>query len=162
MGTSWGQDVTLGTVGESITIIANANDLRWKVAGATIEWATVAAVAGADVVWRNNVVVPLGEKGLRYGQVMVEITAAGPAQGHYGPYDPAAADGRQTLGKGRTFILYRTLLERTIGSNHIGGLLEAGLVFRDRLIATTGAASLAAGPTFAALEAVLPGISYAT
>jgi hypothetical protein len=162
MGTSWGQDVNLGTVGESITIIANPDGLRWKVAGATIAWGTVAAVAGADLEWRDGVIVPIGEKGLRYGQVMVEITAVGPTQGHYGPFDPAAADGRQTLARGRTFVLYRSVVEREIGSNHRGGLLEAGRVYRERIIATTGAASLAAGPTLAALEGVLPGLSYAT
>jgi hypothetical protein len=40
------------------------------------------------------------------------------------------------------------------------GLLVGGPVFRGRLIATAGTASLANGPTFAALEAVLPLLEY--
>jgi hypothetical protein len=163
MGTSWGQEIDLGSVGTSITIIASPNGLIWKVAGVTIEWPTVPVVAGTDVIWRDGVIVPVGERGLRYGQILQEITAVGPAQGHYGPYDPAAVDGRGTPpARGRTFILFRTLLERQLGSNHTGGLLEGGRVYRERLIATTGAASLAAGPTFAALEAALPMLRYAT
>jgi hypothetical protein len=40
-------------------------------------------------------------------------------------------------------------------------VLEGGLVWKARLLATTGAASLAAGPTFANLEAALPRLRYA-
>src|SRR3982751_4524165 len=107
MGTSFGE-TALDQAGTSISVIASPNGLRWKVGGVTIAWGTVPA-QGAPVEWRDGLQVAAGEKGLRYGQVLVEITAAGPTLGQYGPFDPAAADGRQTLGRGRTFILPDTL-----------------------------------------------------
>jgi hypothetical protein len=39
--------------------------------------------------------------------------------------------------------------------------LNGGLVWRERILATNGTASLAAGPTFTALEAVMPRLRYA-
>lgn len=36
-------------------------------------------------------------KGLPDGTLVAKITAVGATQGQYGPYDPAAADGRQLL-----------------------------------------------------------------
>jgi hypothetical protein len=159
MGTSFGDQV-LDQIGTSISIIANPNGLRWKVAGITVAWGTVAAVAGADVTVPDSIIIKVGEKYLRHGQVMVEITAVGTTQGQYGPFDPAATDGRQTLGRGRTFLMPTSQLEREVASNYCG-VLEGGRVYKERLIATAGAASLAAGPTYAALEGVLPELRYA-
>jgi hypothetical protein len=39
-------------------------------------------------------------------------------------------------------------------------VLVGGLVWKSRILATTGSASLAAGPTFTALEAALPRLDY--
>jgi len=159
MGTSFGEQ-TLDPVGTSISIIANPNGLRWKVAGITIAWGTVAAVSGSNVTVADGVVIPVGEKYLRYGQVMVEITAAGATQGMYGPYDPAATDGRQTLARGRVYLVPTVQLEREVASNHCG-VMDGGRVYKERLLATAGTHSLAAGPTYAELEAVLPELRYA-
>jgi hypothetical protein len=86
-------------------------------------------------------------------------TAAGATAGKYGPYDPAATDGRQTLSRGFCFLLNKSVLEIDPGSDHPPAMY-GGLVYRDRLIATAGAASLAAGPTFTNLEAAFPRLAY--
>lgn len=97
---------------------------------------------------------------------LVLTTAVG-NYGYYGPYDPTASDGRQTLTRGQVKILNNIVLQNGImgnvtnlASNH-PGVLIGGCVWKARLIATLGTASLAAGPTFAALEAVMPRLTYA-
>jgi hypothetical protein len=123
-----------------------------KTGGVTIDWATVAAVAGADVTWNDGVTVKIGEKGLRYGQVITKITASG----KYGPYDPAAVDGRQTLTKGEAYILNRSALQLEPKDEHPEAIF-GGRVFWDRIINSGGgAASLAAGPTEANVLATFP------
>jgi hypothetical protein len=91
----------------------------------------------------------------------VAITTPGnTAGGLWGPYDPAATDGRQTLSRGDTFLINESVREIDLKSNYPVAL-NGGLVWRERILATTGTASLAAGPTFAALEAVMPRLRYA-
>jgi hypothetical protein len=84
----------------------------------------------------------------------VVTTAGGALGGMYGPYDPAATDGRQTLTKGRVFVVNETIRELDHASNH-PPVIDGGRVFKSRLLATIGTHSLAAGPTFAELEAVI-------
>jgi hypothetical protein len=88
-------------------------------------------------------------------------TAGAPSTnpGMYGPYDPAATDGRQTIERGRCFWVNETTRELDLHSNH-PPVLSGGSVWRQRLIATTGTASLADGPTFTALEAAFPRLRY--
>jgi hypothetical protein len=86
-------------------------------------------------------------------------TPGGASGGKYGPYDSAATDGRATITKGETYLLNRTVREIDLHSDHPPALV-GGLVFRDRIIATTGSASLAAGPTFANLDAAMPRLQY--
>jgi hypothetical protein len=139
------------TAGKSIQVSANGLP-EMKSAGITLDWATVTAVAGADVTWLDGVVVHIGEKGLRYGQVVTKITASG----KYGPYDPAAADGRQTLVNGEAFILNEAVRELDVASDHPPAL-EGGKVFLGRIIQSGVAAhTLALGPTLAELLAVMP------
>ena len=134
---------------------------RFKTGGVTIDWSTVAFVTGAPVTLADEVVVPVGDQYLRYGQVITKITASG----KYGPYDPAAADGRQLLNRGECYLVNVTSLQSpasgvgAIASDH-PTVIEGGMIWRDRLIATAGAASLANGPTFATLEAALPLMRY--
>lgn len=130
--------------------------------GITVDWNTVAPVAGAPVILTDEVTVPVGDGYLRYGQVLARITASG----KYGPYDPAAADGRQTLTRSECVIVNVTTLQTPasgIGrttSDH-PNVLEGGRCWRDRLIASAaGPVSLAAGPTFGALEAAMPLLRY--
>lgn len=132
-----------------------SHDSLWKAIGITIDWSTVAAVSGADVTLKDDTKVVVGDKYLRYGQVLCKITASG----KYGPYDPAAADGRQTLARGDAVILNATIVLSELGNRdeeHFGAL-EGGSVWKDRLVqAGTGTASLAAGPQLAGLLAAFP------
>lgn len=88
---------------------------------------------------------------------------AGTGTGLFGPYDPAATDGRQTLVRGECVILDSTVMLTPAGSlapaeNDIRGEgIEGGTVWIDRVIhAGSGTASLAAGPTFANLMTAFP------
>jgi hypothetical protein len=50
---------------------------EWKAGGLTIDWSTVAAIAGADYTIPLDLeVVPIGQKYLRYGQVLTKISNA--------------------------------------------------------------------------------------
>lgn len=86
-------------------------------------------------------------------------TTAGSGTGLYGPYDSAASDGRQTLARGNCFILNESVLELDMKSDHPPAL-DGGRVFKSRILAVAAGPSLADGPTFAALEAALPRLSY--
>lgn len=85
--------------------------------------------------------------------------------GEYGPYDPTATDGRQTLRRGECFILNETVLEDGplpgLGgvTNH-PAVFDGGPTWKARLLITSGAASLEAGPTVADFEAAFPRVEY--
>lgn len=119
---------TLDKVGRTIQLLANNAGTRWKVGGMTIDWSTVPSVA-VPVALEDGITVDAGAKYLRYGQIMAEITATG----KYGPYDTGAADGRQTLTKGKCYLINETILESDSVSEYAGGL-EAGRVWRARLM----------------------------
>lgn len=128
MGNSYGIR-SLGTIGRGFQLLANNAGTRWKAGALTIDWDTVTA-APADVALEDGVQIASGDKYLRYGQVVVEITATG----KYGPYDSGASDGREIAPiKGKTFLINETVQESDNDSNHPGGL-EAGRVWRDRLM----------------------------
>lgn len=137
---------------------------KYKTGGVGIDWSTVAAVAGSDVTLPDGSVIRIGQKYLRYGQIITRITASG----LFGPYDPAAADGRQTLTRGEAFILDQTLLQYTTGTamvsaqnDQVGNVFDGGEVFIDRILNSGGgAASLAAGPTLANVNTTFPGIFH--
>lgn len=85
--------------------------------------------------------------------------------GKYGPHDPGASDGRQTLTVGECGLLNETILQSgyvvglPTGNVDNCGVIVGGRVYLDRLIAippNTGAASLASGPTRANLMVALP------
>jgi hypothetical protein len=88
-------------------------------------------------------------------------TTAGTGTGLWGPYDSAATDGRQTLARGYVCIVNETVKENDLHSNH-PPVLTGGRVFKNRILATNGTASLAAGPTFANLETPMPRLAYVT
>jgi hypothetical protein len=147
---TYGQN-TIASIGRSIQVSADGSP-EWKHIGVTIDWTTVAAVAGSDVVFLDGVLVQIGEKALRYGQVLTKITASG----KYGPYDPGATDGRQLLVNGEAFILNETAREDDVASDH-PAVIAGGLVFLSRIIQSgVAAASLALGPTLANLLATFP------
>jgi hypothetical protein len=90
----------------------------------------------------------------------IATTTAGTGGGKYGPYDPSATDGRQTLTRGQCFVLNRSVRQNEDrGSDHPPALY-GGLVFKQRILATPGTASLAAGPTIANLETAFPRLAY--
>jgi hypothetical protein len=130
-----------------------------KAGGITIDWATVAA-PGSDATLPDGSVIRTGNKFLRYGQVVTKITASG----KFGPYDPGAADGRQTLARGNAYICDETILQYpgesaavSAPNDQVGSVIEGGLAWIDRILNSgVGAASLAAGPTLANVEATFP------
>jgi hypothetical protein len=147
---TYGQS-TVASVGRSIQVSADGRPL-WKHVGVTVDWSTVAAVSGSDVTYLDGVLVAVGEKALRYGQVLTKITASG----KYGPYDPGAADGRQTLTVGECFFLNETVREDELASDH-PAVCYGGLCFLSRILNTGGGAhTLAGGPTLAELLAAFP------
>jgi hypothetical protein len=150
MAESWGRRV-VDTFGRSIQLSADGFP-EFKHGGVSVDWTTVAAVAGADVTWLDSFVVKIGEKGLRYGQILTLITATG----FYGPYDPVAADGRQTLIRGSCFIVNESIHENMNASLY-PPVIEGGLVYASRLIQSGVAAhTLALGPTLAETLAAFP------
>lgn len=89
-------------------------------------------------------------------------TGGGGISRSFGPFDPSATDGRQNLNRGDVFILNRT---RVMGGSlqlpfqddmHYGECIVKGRVWGAKVLATSGTHSLAAGPTFTELEAVMP------
>lgn len=94
--------------------------------------------------------------------VTVTTTSQGARNGMYGPYDPAAVDGRAVIANGGTFILNQTVKENDLHSAH-PEVLFGGLVWKDRLIQSGVAThTLAAGPTLAELLAVFPRLQLVT
>jgi hypothetical protein len=253
----------LGTFGQKLEVCADGNPER-KIGGGTIDWGTVVAVSGSAVTLLDGVQVAIGEKYLRYGQIMTRIGVAevqtftltgGPTAGTatitlpadgempaqsfviafndtaatvqaamqalsrigvdgvsvartgtgvagdpyiftatystrlgnvvtptgthtftggttptitiatttsggatanlYGPYDNSAVDGRATLAVGDAWIVNKTIKELDPFSAYDGPMI-GGYMYRDRLLITTGTASLAKGPTVANFLATFP------
>lgn len=87
-------------------------------------------------------------------------TTSGEASGgKFGPYDPSASDGRQTLAKGACFMLNRSIREEDAHSDNIG-VLSGGTMWRDRMLCTDGTHSLAVGPTLTEVNSVMPRLDY--
>lgn len=132
-----------------------------KAGGATIDWSLVAAASG-DTTLADGSVVRDGQKYLRYGQVLTKVTATG----FYAPYDSALTQGSQLIAQGSIYVLDQTVLQYPSGSSllggvndQIGGLIEGGSVWLDRIIqAGSGSHSKAAGPTLAELLAAMPNL----
>lgn len=71
MGNTFGFSV-VDTIGGSIQVSADGRP-EMKSAGVTIDWTSVTAISGADVTYADGVVVKIGEKALRYGQVLTKV-----------------------------------------------------------------------------------------
>lgn len=113
----------------------------------------------------GDVVITVGTGSLTGGTATLATTTSGDSTKKWGPHDPAATDGRQTLSRGRCAIVEQTLFEKDqlgldLTDSTLKGALEGGTFWRKRLIATTGSASLANGPTFTNLEAAFPMLRY--
>lgn len=253
----------LESTGRPVAALAVPDGVDWKVGGVTIDWSLITAVSGSDATLDDETIVKIGDKYLRYGQVLCKITTqevqtvdlsgaddpnggdwdltilgetiediawnvsaatlqaairsaledtehadkitvsktgfvytitfplemgnvtavtadggdlttAGSTvtvtittttggvsnNGMFGPYDSAASDGRQTLSRGNCFVLNETVVYSELGSNH-PPVFDGGIVWKDRIIATSGTHSLADGPTYTEFETVFPRIGYA-
>jgi len=148
------------TLGRGTGVIAVPATAVRKVGGVTIDWSTVTAVS-SDTTLPDGTVVKAGDKFLRYGTVLVKITASG----KYGPAATseggatAATDGRQTVGSTRlseVFILNSNLLFSEVGSEIAGDVLQGGTVYKSRIL--IGAAGQ---PTQANLQAACPQLTWA-
>jgi hypothetical protein len=103
------------------------------------------------------------------GTFAVAATTNTGLTGFFGPYDPAASDGRQLLNSGDCFVLDETVLQYSGGSaalgpsnDQIGGLIEGGEIWIDRVLQSgTAAHTLALGPTLAEFIAAFPRFSLA-
>lgn len=65
-----------GKLGSSLMALASLKGANFKIGGVTIDWATVAAVTGADVELKDGTTIKIGKKYLRYGQVLCRIGVA--------------------------------------------------------------------------------------
>lgn len=94
-------------------------------------------------------------------------STAGTGPHTYGPYSSTATDGRQTLARGRTFILNETITElgpiglATQATDH-PGVFDGGKVWRARLkIGSDNPTSIGGlQPTVSAFETAFPRIQY--
>ena len=144
---------TVGTAtGNPIQVLADGRTEGFKTGGVTIDWSTVTAVSGSDATLTDGTVVKIGDKYLRYGTILDKITASG----KYGPANTGAADGREALARGDSFILNETVVMSEIGSDHVP-CFDSGLVFEDRLLTNENVGS-ANNPTRANVLTAFPGI----
>lgn len=88
--------------------------------------------------------------------VTVTTSTAGVGTGLYGPVATNASDGRQTMARGETYILNRTVVYSSLGSDH-PPVFEEGTIFPDRLITNENNPGTNA-PTFANILTAFPGI----
>lgn len=151
----------LGTIGTSLSVFAKHRQLA-KAGGITLDYGTVAVVnAGADVTWSDNFVVKAGWKALRYGQFIARITS-GPTTGYFGPWDPAAADGRQLIKDGDFFFLAESIAQVDLSADNPPAYF-GGDVYKLRMIAIdSGTPTLATGPLWSAVLPVLRQINLVT
>jgi hypothetical protein len=156
--------------------------IAYNASAAALEAALEAVGAGVSVTKASNVFtvtfddprniasLALQDNNLTGGTsptVAVATTTQGTSDlGKYGPYDPAASDGRQTLTRGECFILNETVLETGLAGTIDPGVTDHPAVFdggptwKARVLMTTGTHSLAAGPTVGEFEAAFPRVEY--
>lgn len=138
---------------------------QYKPGGVTLDWSTVTSNGTNTTTLGDGSIIQSGTKFLRYGQTITKITASG----KFGPYDPGAADGRQTLTRGEAFIVDETVTEYATGvsgnsvvNDQIGGVFDSGTVWKDRVMNSgTNTHTLALGPTLAEVNSTFPTITYA-
>lgn len=124
-------------------------------AGVTVAWPLIAAATVA-ATFPDGLEVAIGERAIRYGTILVKATS-GVHAGKFGPYDSAATDGRQTLTRGNVIIVNTSIHEDEpfVATDQVDAI-TGGVVWKERLLA-----GVAGQPTFAALEAALPLLTYA-
>jgi hypothetical protein len=175
-------DPTGGTFTLTVGSFGTTGDLAWNISAADLKTAlevlvgsgNVSSVTKSGFVYTVTFAPALGNVGTITGDVTdltggvgdtFAITATPSTQGDayagwYGPYDPDATDGRQTLTRGKCFIVDSTVRESDGASDH-PPVFDGGRVWKARMVATSGTHTLAAGPTYTELEAAFPRLSYA-
>jgi len=117
-----------------ITLTADGAPVA-KVAGATIAWAGVPALA-ADYTFKHDYLAPAGAKVIRYGTIICRITAAtdGTEVGKFMPY-MAEPDGGRTLStaEGDVFAVNETVNMDDRNSDYPAAI-DGGRVYRRRLL----------------------------
>lgn len=93
------------------------------------------------------------------GAITVATGTQGNASGGlFGPVDTGASDGRQTLARGRTYLLSETIVKSAeVNNDQPAGVIEGGYVYATRLI-HSGITGASTDPTLANLIAVLPSL----
>lgn len=182
---SGGADPSAGTW--DMTIFGETlNDLAWNISAADLQaairaidnqYAKRVTVSKAGFIYTitfptdagNVAAITADGTGLTGGQtITITTTTAGlAAGGKYGPYDDTATDGRQTLTRGNCWVLNHTVKENgeingfNTGVTDHPQVFDGGTAWKERIIMTTGAHSLAAGPTVTEFETAFPRIAYA-
>lgn len=142
---------TIQTLGKRTQVSADGLP-RWKAGGITLDWSTVTAVS-VDTTLDDGTIVKSGDKYLRYGTVLGQITAGG----KYGECLTNLSDGRETVTnavRGKAFILNETVVYSEPGSDH-PAVFDGGRVFKGRLV-MNGSNQ----PTEANIETMFPGITF--
>jgi hypothetical protein len=159
--------VTAGSGNVTVTIGGQVATFAYNANASTIQ----TAIRGLSTVGSGNATVTgtgpftvalassLAQMSVTASGADIAETSAGDREDLYGPYDPAAVDGRATLANGSAFIINETIREGDIKSDHPVAIF-GGQVWKDRLKATSGSHSLANGPTFTELLAVMPRLQF--
>jgi hypothetical protein len=71
MGNTYGRRV-LETTGDAIAVLADPENALWKAGGITVDWSLLTAVV-AETTLADGTVVRIGDKYMRYGQVLCLI-----------------------------------------------------------------------------------------
>lgn len=142
--------------------ITSNGDSNYKPAGFTMGWSTVttttdgasasgtAAVGGLVATTKVTLVdgqeIQIGEKFVRYGTILFLNTGTG-------LYEVATT--ATTLVPGQCFMMQYTITDQDPTSPNFGGLVDEGRVYKARILAGgTGQ------PTWAAVYAALPNVTY--
>jgi len=168
MAQTYGREV-LGGSGRQV-MVAVGSDAHWKTGGITLGWPLFEPAEDA-VTLPDETKVRAGQRYARFGQIVCRVTDEESDHfGEYGPYDPAADDGREELRRGECFILNETRVEGGVIAGLTGGVdmhpavLDGGRVWKARLLAGGAgdplAGTLAAGPTWEDFEAAFPRVEY--
>lgn len=99
--------------------------------------------------------VATGRRVILAGTVLCNITGTE----LYGPYDDGAADGRETIAPGTTFVLVESH-DVTFGDRAVAGYFQDCVFNTNHIIDAAGDKVVLDGAAFALLEAALPGCSF--
>jgi hypothetical protein len=128
-----------------------ADQPQMKADGITIDWTNANVptnTSGANITLPDGTVVLPNEKYLRYGQVML-VTVTSNLQNKAVPVISGS-----TLVKGRVFIMNETVKQNDpYMSDHAGGAIEGGRVYRRRLFVGTTWGIAGGGPISSETEA---------